>query len=692
MVGYEIARNEFIRRLEAEEKRLVKLAVDGPGGSGKTTLVKNVFWKPQIQARFDCHAWISVSKRLDVEKICQNLLKQLCSSRREPYPPDDGLPLHTRLRNYLVGKSRVIVTTTCSNVSAMCDHKTSLLGLESSDAWKLFCSKAFPGINGECPLELKDASIKIVKRCEGDSLQYNALQRSYIDLSSSLKCCLLYMAIFPEDYTVERGRLIRLWVAEGLATAPAARDKTAEEVAEGYLTELIRRNLIQVSNSDFHGRPTNCRVQNLVLKFIIQKCNDDNFASIFDHDQIQIIKNIEGGQMIRRLSIQNQFKHLEENGDFTGVRSMFLLRLPKIRSSDFEKNLGKLKLIKVMDVQGAPLTEFPKEITRFTLMRYLSFRDTNIQTIPSSIEKLSYLETLDLKQTAVTQLPKEISHLHNLCHLLVYKKNDHHVALDSVQGVKLHKAGIRKLEKLQNLSLVKVDPKGDILKDLKQMIQLRKLGITGLRWEHSKDLCAAVELMEKLTTLNLSSATMQEFMELEWLTNRPPKTLERLYLNGLLKAFPSWISKMDNLIRIHLKWSGLENFPLEDLEKLPKLTELHMVDCYTGLELVFGVSGFKKLKILVVEKLKNVCTIVIQNGAMAELKQMSLRGCRQMRMLLGGENLVGVEELTLHDMDEEFIACFRNNGGEYGDWVRKIPLVHSFIRDERENLSDFVSF
>ncbi|KAH6786237.1 hypothetical protein C2S52_005789, partial [Perilla frutescens var. hirtella] len=464
----------------------------------------------------------------------------------------------------------------------------------------------------------------------------NALHRSYMDLSSTLKCCLLYMAIFPGDYsyTVERRRLIRLWVAEGLATASAARDKTAEEVAEGYLTQLIQRKLIHVSKSDFHGRPTKCRLQNMVL------------------------------------------------------------RLPEICSSDFEKNLGKLKLVKVVDVQGAPLMEFPKEITRFTLMRYLSFRDTNVQTIPSSIEKLSYLETLDLKRTNVTELPKEISHLHNLCHLLVYKKNDHRVAnLNSAQGVKLHKAGIGKLKKLQTLSLVKVDPKGEILKDLKKLIQLRKLGLTGLTQEHSKDLCATVELMEKLTTLNLSSssATMQEFMELEGLTNRAPKTLERLYLNGLLKTFPSWISKMDNLIRIHLKWSKLENFPLEDLKSLPKLTELHLVDCYTGEELVFGVSGFKKLKILVVEDLNNVHTIAIHDGAMAELKQMSLRGCRQMRMLLGGENLVGVEELTLHDMDEEFIARFRNNG-EYGDWVRKIPLVHSFIRDKRENLSDFVSF
>ncbi|KAH6786235.1 hypothetical protein C2S52_005787 [Perilla frutescens var. hirtella] len=626
--------------------------------------------------------------------------------------------------------SRVIVTTMYSNVSSICassqqDHRYSLPGLEFPDQWKLFCRRAFPD-NGECPSELKDTCRKIVARCEGLPLAImtvagalaskphiptewerfhdnlgneirhssilspinNALLRSYMDLSCSLKCCFLYFSIFPEDYPVERGRLIRLWVAERFAVGTD--DHTAEEVAESYLNELIQRNLVHVSIFGFDCRLRYCRVLNLVQKFIIQKCKDENFASIFPTENAgsSSIQN-QSPMMIRRLSVHDDRQHLPGNEDLATVRSMLLLRLPEIYDSDFVKCLVKLKLIKVMDVQGAPLTEFPKQITRFTLMRYLSFRDTNIQTIPSSIEKLSYLETLDLKRTNVTELPKEISHLHNLCHLLVYKKNDHQAAnFNSVQGVKLHEAGIGKLEKLQTLSLVKVDPKGEILKDLKKLIQLRKLGLTGLTQEHSKDLCAAVELMEKLTTLNLSScsATMQEYIELEGLKNKPPKTLERLYLNGRLKTFPSWISKMDNLVRIHLKWSKLKNFQLEDLKSLPKLTELHLVDCYTGEELVFGVSGFKKLKILVVEDLNNVHTIAIHDGAMAELKQMSLRGCRQMRMLLGGENLVGVEELTLHDMKEEFIARFRNNG-EYGNWVRKIPLVHSFTLVKRENLS-----
>lgn len=395
MVGYEKQKEELMRRLVGGDNRLLRLAVDGPSGSGKTTLVKNVFWKPRIQAQFDCHAWVCVSQNFDPEKILENLLLQLCRSRREPDPADDGSNVQTRLQRYLAGKrylvvlddiwrhedwskfknslpdsnrgSRIIITTHNSSVSSdfassSRDCICSLKALESLDGWKLFCRKAFPNTR-ECPIEVKDTAMRIVARCEGLPLAIvalagalaqkplhlhewekfhnnlgreigsgsnlsaisDALLRSYMDLSSSLKCCFLYMSIFPEDYSVERGRLIRLWVAEGFAVA--TEDHTAEEVAEGHLNELVQRNLIHVSNWDFDGRPRNCRLLNIVLKFIIKKCKDENFASVFPREnssQTQPVHN--QSQMIRRLSVHDHFEHWPGNADLASVRSLLLLR------------------------------------------------------------------------------------------------------------------------------------------------------------------------------------------------------------------------------------------------------------------------------------------------------------------------------------------------------------------------------
>ncbi|KAK6123403.1 hypothetical protein DH2020_042861 [Rehmannia glutinosa] len=595
MVGYEKPKKEFIRRLVDGDKSLVRLAVAGPAGSGKTTFVKNVFWKRGIWGQFDCHAWVLVSRNFDLEELFVNMLKQFCSSRKEPYPPDDGSNTLTKLLKYLSGKryvvvlddickkqdwdaikealpnafcgSRIIVTTSSSGVASICassgHHMYSLNGLEWLEGLKLFCTNAFPDINGECPYALKDCCANIVRRCDGlphaivaigralaqkprnpndwekfhNSLEYkirtdpnlfvvkNSLMPSYMDLSSNLKSCFLYFSIFPEDYSVERGRLIRLWVAEGFAIGTD--DQTAEEVAEDYLNQLIHMNLVHVSKWDF-----------------------DEFA------QANVAKN---------------------------------LRL-----------------------QGAPLTKFPEDITRLAILKYLNLSHTKIKVIPTSIKKLFYLETLYLKQTDVTLLPKEISHLHNLRHLLAYKYNvENYVTFDSAQGVEmLYDEGIGKLTNLQKLSLLKVDEKGQILQALEKMTQLRKLGLTGLKWKHGTELSASVGLMENLKTLDLCSATKQEYLQLGDMSYLP-QTLERLYLKGRLEQFPASISSLHKLQKIGLTWSKLHYSPLKALQCLPNLIELELVDCCVEKELIFEASCFKKLKILLIEELVNVNMIVI---------------------------------------------------------------------------------
>lgn len=75
--------------------------------------------------------------------------------------------------------------------------------------------------------------------------------------------------MFPEDYSISRERLIRLWVAEGFVKPH--RTKRIELVAEGYLNELVERNLVVVTAREIDGRVKLCRVLNLVRDFIIPK-------------------------------------------------------------------------------------------------------------------------------------------------------------------------------------------------------------------------------------------------------------------------------------------------------------------------------------------------------------------------------------------------------------------------------------
>lgn len=70
----------------------------------------------------------------------------------------------------------------------------------------------------------------------------NILYFSYIYLPTYLKSCFLYCTMFPEDYTLRRKVLIRLWIAE--VFIENRDESTLEEVTEGYLVELVHRNML----------------------------------------------------------------------------------------------------------------------------------------------------------------------------------------------------------------------------------------------------------------------------------------------------------------------------------------------------------------------------------------------------------------------------------------------------------------
>ncbi|CAI9764746.1 unnamed protein product [Fraxinus pennsylvanica] len=368
--------------------------------------------------------------------------------------------------------------------------------------------------------------------------------------------------------------------------------------------------------------PKNCRVLNLVLKFIVQKCKDENFASVFS-------KQNSPNQKVRRLSVQSACTFSSMN--IQKVRSMSLFSYDNISPSTIENKFQDLRLLRISNMQGSALIEFPKIF--------------EIKVIPKSIKKLYYLETLDLKRTNVVKLPKKIRALKNLRHLFTSQKT--------------------------------VGKSGRIIQDLKHLSQLWKLGLTRIPEEFSRDLCESIEKMENLNCLDLCTTTKKEYLQLGELVNHLV-SLQRLYLKGRLEEFPKWISSLDNLFKIVLKWSKLRYSPLNSLLDLHNLMELQLVDCYVGEELVFEHSSFKKLKKLVIEELSELHKIVIEKNAMPELQQISLSRCQNLKMPpMGISKLAKVEELTLYDMNQEFIATFRKGGAGHA-MVEHIPVIRSF--------------
>lgn len=754
IVGFEKPIEELLCQLRGTEPRqkTMIISVVGPCGSGKSLLAKNVYGITRSHELFDCYAWVRVSRSPKIEQILQSMLKQFCSSTKEPTPNHEiaavtpaKLWKNLQQKRYVVflddiwsiedwenirdalpshsSGSRIVVTTRKLDVASFCSdehHTHNLTCLSGPEAWKLFCKKTFHANN--CPPELEDWSKKIMKRCEGnphaivavgtllskkqqnptvwkrmhDSLVsevgtssslsiINKLLASYKDLPWNLQSCFLYFSVFPEDHSVERGRLVRLWIAEGFVKK--TRGKTLEEVAEDYLNGLVGSNLVHATRN-FDGRVKDCRVLNFVLEFIIQKSEEENLVSV-----LAKTADTRLSEKFRRLSIHNpscikQISTVFRSNSVlsSSVRSTFFFKMDKLSDPSVITDmlgLPSFNLLRVLDFRDAPLNRFPEVIVRLTLLRYLSFRRTQIENIPKSIKKLSYLETLDLKQTGITQLPKKINQLHNLRHLLLCRdRGKNHVWLNPDEGVEMVE-GIGGLTNLQTLSLVKPDKNHKIIKELGDLTQLRKLGLIDLNREDGKDLCASIQRMENLSTLDVSSTGKQEPLDLAdcHMPSHacPCPHLQHLYLKGHLLEFPKWISSLTNLFRIRLKWSGLTSNPLVALQDLPNLMELQMDDAFTGEELVFEAGGFKKLKMLQIEQFDHLHTVVVEEGSMSVLQKLTLRNCGQLKMLpLGINNLTRLKELLLYGMPTEFISGLQK-GTEDREMVKHIDVIHSFI-------------
>ncbi|KAH0678385.1 hypothetical protein KY284_019470 [Solanum tuberosum] len=130
-------------------------------------------------------------------------------------------------------------------LSGLLSHKRWL------DEWKKVKDHLWKNINSE------DRFIEIS----------NILSLSYNDLSTVLKQCFLYFGIFPKDQVVEAENIIRLWMAEGFI--PSGEERM-EDVAEGFLNELKRRNLVQVVDT-FWEKVEVCSVHDLLHDLAIQK-------------------------------------------------------------------------------------------------------------------------------------------------------------------------------------------------------------------------------------------------------------------------------------------------------------------------------------------------------------------------------------------------------------------------------------
>jgi hypothetical protein len=147
-----------------------------------------------------------------------------------------------------------------------------------------------------------------------------------------------------------------------------------------------------------------------------------------------------------------------------------------------------------------------------------------------------------------------------------------------------------------------------ILKDIKSLTQLRRLGVTGINKKNCQKFGSALDDLNNLESLSVHSTVETCLCGCLDGVSSPPKNLQSLKLACRLVKLPGWIEGLQSLVKLKLEMTRLSELDttIQVLGKLPNLTILRLLEeSFEGekLRLIFQQEAFPNLMILQLEKL-----------------------------------------------------------------------------------------
>nr|CAJ26369.1 putative ATPase [Brachypodium sylvaticum] len=651
---------------------------------------------------FDAEKMYSAELRTELKKILKE--KRYLIILDDVWRAGDFFKISEVLVDNGLG-SRVIITTRIEDVASVAADgcKIKVEPLKDHDAWFLFCRKAFPNIeNHTCPPELCECGKAIVGKCDGLPLALVAigsllslntksnkkwrvfydqliselhnnenlnrvekiLNLSYKHLPNYLKNCFLHCAMFPEDYLLHRKRLIRLWIAEGFVEQRGA--SNLEDVAEGYLIELVERSMLHVVNRNSFDRIRCLRMHDLVRDLAISQCKKESFCTVYDDTDGVVVQL---GLDPRRVAVLHCNNDIRSSIDPTRLRTFISFDTSMLSSSWSSFIPSESKYLAVLDLSGLPIETIPNSFGELFNLRYVCLDDTNVKLLPKSMKKLHNLQTLSLKRTELLNIPQEFSNLKKLRHLLIWKLVDAtYTSLNNWESVEPFD-GLWKLKELQSLSEIRATK--DFVAELGNLSQLRTLCITYVRSSYCAQLCDSLSKLHHLSTLHIRAYNEDELLLLEDLTM--PKPLEKLGLIGRLSEgtfkSPFFSTHGNRLLNMELSWCQFTENPVARLFELSNLTELHLTRAYTGHQLNFHAKWFEHLKKLALSDLPRVNQICIHEGALVSLEYLHIYSLKELRDVPTGiKFLNSIKEAYFTRMHPDFVLQMEK--------LNHIPRVH----------------
>ncbi|TVU40504.1 hypothetical protein EJB05_13971 [Eragrostis curvula] len=611
-------------------------------------------------------------------------------------------------------QSKVIITTRNVGVAEFSSVDGDMYELDSlsyKDSIRLFSKRIFNSEDG-FPSELEEVTMKLLKKCGGIPLAIitiasmlacipnkskyewyrvyksmgsglekdkslrnmrDILYLSYNDLPSYLKPCLLHLNMFPEDSTIRKDNLIRLWIAEGFLNRDWG--VNLHDLGEKYFNELVNRSMIQSLGIDEAGIALACRVHDMILDLIISISDQENFVTISgDPNHICSTSKIrhlslQGSMVVRKKEASKDKKVMRPTTvDMSHVRTLIALG----DAFEWMQPLSRFSVLRALVLECFPINNnnhhhhHLKDLGSLHHLRYLEIRGKFEADLLQAIGNLKHLNTLYFSGTSIKELPASIVQLRELESLM------------TGQGVKFPD-GIGNLVSLQQLE---VDATGSpqTLAELGNLTRLRLLRVIELSDDSKKSVKNFLQSLSNLHNIHTlyilngkEKICSLDCMPDQWSS---PAHLQYFYTSNLIMTkLPRWFSSLFKLSCLSIEVNKLRQ---DDVELLGALSVLRFLDLAVGFDgtteerLVIGIDHpFGSLTDF---KFKHFarCWLVFGHGVMPKLRRLKLHFRVQKRE--GGAFDVGLENLTSLKQVQVEVNCI-------GATVAKVQDAEAKFRD-----------
>ncbi|KAG5223821.1 disease resistance protein [Salix suchowensis] len=247
---------------------------------------------------------------------------------------------------------------------------------------------------------------------------FRLLRFSYdrLDNDSVLQQCLLYCAIFPEDYKIEREELIGYLIDEGIVEERRSRQATFDE---GHTMLNKLENVCLLESARGYGSRRCVKMHDLIR---------DMAHQIFQKNSPVMVGEYSDGLPVMDMWKENLVRVSLKHFHFKEIPSSHSPRCPNLTTLLLCGNIGlrfiadsfftQLHGLKVLDLSCTPIIELPDSVCELVTLTALLLKECDKLRHVPSLEKLGALKRLDLSgTTALKKMPQGMQCLSNLMYL-----------------------------------------------------------------------------------------------------------------------------------------------------------------------------------------------------------------------------------------------------------------------------------